>query len=131
MFRVTSHECVCMCICLCICMCVCLYLSLFDISVFITLYVIQYLEYDRLDEDMSERMSALRRPNESEMDYYERRYQERVGVSYLLLALCYRSNGDIKRGWVCLIYYWLSVTIATEISREGGCVLLTIGSLLP
>lgn len=33
---------------------------------------------NRLDEDMTERMSAMRRPGESEMDYYERRYQERL-----------------------------------------------------
>lgn len=32
-----------------------------------------------VDEDLAERMSAMRRPGESEMDYYERRYQERVG----------------------------------------------------
>jgi len=32
----------------------------------------------RLDEDMAERMSAMRRPGESELDYYERRYQERL-----------------------------------------------------
>lgn len=35
-------------------------------------------DYDKLDEDMAERMSALRRPGESELDYYERRYQERL-----------------------------------------------------
>ncbi|ELT93639.1 hypothetical protein CAPTEDRAFT_170026 [Capitella teleta] len=35
-------------------------------------------DYDRLDEDMSERMSALRRPGESDMDYFERRYQEKA-----------------------------------------------------
>jgi len=33
---------------------------------------------DSLDEDMAERMSAMRRPGESELDYYERRYQERL-----------------------------------------------------
>ena len=33
---------------------------------------------DRLDEDLAERMSSLRRPDESELDYYERRYQERL-----------------------------------------------------
>lgn len=33
---------------------------------------------DKLDEDMAERMSAMRRPGESELDYYERRYQERL-----------------------------------------------------
>ncbi|KAK3097846.1 hypothetical protein FSP39_013755 [Pinctada imbricata] len=32
---------------------------------------------DDIDEDLAERMSAMRRPGESEMDYYERRYQER------------------------------------------------------
>ena len=36
--------------------------------------------YDRLDEDMAERLSAMRRPGESELDYYERRYQERVSL---------------------------------------------------
>lgn len=29
------------------------------------------------DEDLAERMSAMKRPGESDMDYYERRYQER------------------------------------------------------
>jgi len=32
----------------------------------------------KLDEDMAERMAAMRRPGESELDYYERRYQERL-----------------------------------------------------
>ncbi|XP_064614203.1 protein FAM221A-like isoform X2 [Liolophura sinensis] len=31
-----------------------------------------------VDEDLAERMSALRRPGESDMDYFERRYQERL-----------------------------------------------------
>jgi len=31
----------------------------------------------KFDEDLAERMSAMRRPGESELDYYERRYQER------------------------------------------------------
>lgn len=35
-------------------------------------------DYDRLDEDLAERMSAMRRPGESELDFYERRYQERL-----------------------------------------------------
>ena len=35
---------------------------------------------------MAERMSAMRRPGESEMDYYERRYQERVS-HFLMLSL--------------------------------------------
>lgn len=30
-----------------------------------------------IDEDLAERMSAMRRPDESDMDYFERRYQER------------------------------------------------------
>ena len=30
-----------------------------------------------VDEDLAERMSAMRRPGESDMDYFERRYQER------------------------------------------------------
>ena len=32
-----------------------------------------------IDADLAERMSAMRRPDESDMDYFERRYQERVG----------------------------------------------------
>ncbi|KAH3691411.1 protein FAM221A-like [Dreissena polymorpha] len=32
---------------------------------------------EEIDADLAERMSAMRRPGESEMDYYERRYQER------------------------------------------------------
>ena len=35
-------------------------------------------EYDKIEEDMAERMSQMRKPGESEMDFYERRYQERV-----------------------------------------------------
>lgn len=31
-----------------------------------------------VDEDLAERMSAMRCPGESDMDYFERRYQERV-----------------------------------------------------
>lgn len=31
-----------------------------------------------VDQDIAERMSAMRRPGESDMDYFERRYQERV-----------------------------------------------------
>ena len=31
-----------------------------------------------VDEDLAERMSAMRRPGETDMDYFERRYQERV-----------------------------------------------------
>ena len=33
---------------------------------------------NKLDQDMAERMSAMRRPGESELDFYERRYQERL-----------------------------------------------------
>ena len=33
---------------------------------------------DDIDADLAERMSALKKPGESDMDYYERRYQERV-----------------------------------------------------
>ena len=33
---------------------------------------------NKLDEDMAERMAAMRQPGESELDYYERRYQERL-----------------------------------------------------
>lgn len=32
---------------------------------------------DDIDADLAERMSALKKPGESDMDYYERRYQER------------------------------------------------------
>ena len=39
-------------------------------------------DHDRLDEDMAERMSAMRRPGESELDYYERRYQERLKAGH-------------------------------------------------
>ena len=31
-----------------------------------------------MDADLAERMSAMKRPGESDMDFYERRYQERV-----------------------------------------------------
>ena len=40
--------------------------------------IIKPSDYDKLDEDMAERMSAMRMPGESDMDYYERRYLERV-----------------------------------------------------
>ena len=36
-----------------------------------------------IDVDLAERMSAMKRPGESDMDFYERRYQERVGIIYI------------------------------------------------
>lgn len=36
-----------------------------------------------VDEDLAERMSAMRRPGESDMDYFERRYQERVSPLWI------------------------------------------------
>lgn len=36
-----------------------------------------------IDEDLAERMSAMRRPDESDMDYFERRYQERVSSTHM------------------------------------------------
>ncbi|PVD33321.1 hypothetical protein C0Q70_04574 [Pomacea canaliculata] len=33
---------------------------------------------DQVFDDMEERVSAMRRPGESDMDYFERRYQERL-----------------------------------------------------
>ncbi|KAL4222918.1 hypothetical protein ACF0H5_018958 [Mactra antiquata] len=33
---------------------------------------------DEIDEDLVERMSAMKKPGESDMDFYERRYQERL-----------------------------------------------------
>ena len=40
-----------------------------------------------IDADLAERMSAMKRPGESDMDFYERRYQERVGmIIYTLKA---------------------------------------------
>ena len=41
-------------------------------------HIVRFLDYDRIEDDLSERMSAMRKPDESELDYYERRYQERV-----------------------------------------------------
>lgn len=35
-------------------------------------------DYDRLDEDLAERMSAIKTAGETDMDFYERRYKERV-----------------------------------------------------
>ena len=35
-----------------------------------------------VDVDLAERMSAMKLPGESDMDYYERRYQERVCILY-------------------------------------------------
>jgi len=40
-------------------------------------------EYSKLDEDLAERMSAMKKPGESDMDYFERRYQERVSIDIL------------------------------------------------
>lgn len=39
------------------------------------------------DPNSAEAQSQLRRPGESELDYYERRYQERV--RYVLLSDCF------------------------------------------
>ena len=36
---------------------------------------------DEIFDDIGERVSAMRRPGEDEMAFYERRYQERVSVS--------------------------------------------------
>lgn len=41
---------------------------------------------DQVFDDMEERVSAMRRPGESDMDYFERRYQERVG--FHLISTC-------------------------------------------
>lgn len=35
-------------------------------------------DYERLDEDMAERVSAMKTNGEDDMAYFERRYQERV-----------------------------------------------------
>ena len=36
---------------------------------------------DVIDADLAERMSAMKRPGESDMDFFERRYQERVSYN--------------------------------------------------
>ena len=38
------------------------------------------------EDDLAERMSAMRRPGEAELDYYERRYQERVSLFGLFVC---------------------------------------------
>ena len=45
---------------------------------------------DIIDADLAERMSAMKRPGESDMDFFERRYQERVSynLSDFLVAPC-------------------------------------------
>ena len=51
-----------------------------------------------IDADLAERMSAMKRPGESDMDFYERRYQERVGIIYitsLLVYLCYLPSASV------------------------------------
>ncbi len=40
-----------------------------------------------VDADLAERMSAMKRPGESDMDFYERRYQERVSSQSSFLIL--------------------------------------------
>ena len=44
----------------------------------IRLYDLFVAPQDVIDADLAERMSAMKRPGESDMDFYERRYQERV-----------------------------------------------------
>ena len=43
---------------------------------------------DVVDADLAERMSAMKRPGESDMDFYERRYQERVSFNISHHAFC-------------------------------------------
>ncbi len=45
-----------------------------------------------VDADLAERMSAMKRPGESDMDFYERRYQERV--NHLQFFVKYRRAID-------------------------------------
>ncbi len=35
-------------------------------------------DYSKIDEDLAERMSSMKKPGEDDMAYFERRYQERV-----------------------------------------------------
>jgi hypothetical protein len=57
-------------------------------------------------EEHTESMSALRRPGESDMDFYERRYQERVSLDVaisntIVLELPFKFNSIY---WLSLIY---------------------------
>ena len=54
------------------------YFPSYNIGIHIGMYLPLSTDYGRLDEDMAERMSSMRKPHESEMDFYERRYQERA-----------------------------------------------------
>lgn len=44
----------------------------------VNIHVLGQTTDPEVDEDLAERMSAMRRPGETDMDYFERRYQERV-----------------------------------------------------
>lgn len=52
---------------------------------FVTIQTSGQPSSSEVDEDLAERMSAMRRPGETDMDYFERRYQERVLDSLYLV----------------------------------------------
>ena len=78
-------------------------------------------DYGRLDEDMAERMSAMKTSGEDDMAYFERRYQERVShillnfllVNYLsvihftfnyILIQCFQTfSGDYKSAFLSFL----------------------------
>ena len=72
------------------------------------------IDYGRLDEDMAERMSAMRVEGESELDYYERRHQERVSL-YAINCIIPRSINIInyetpKYFYLSLVYVYCNKT---------------------
>ena len=41
-----------------------------------------WTETAEYEADLTAQMEAMRRPGETDMDYFERRYQQRVGLLY-------------------------------------------------
>ena len=59
-------------------------------------YVAVFSDYDRLDEDMAERMSAMKASGEDDMAFFERRYQERVTFFNVVRPTLFFMKQQIK-----------------------------------
>ena len=70
-----------------------------------------------IDADLAERMSAMKRPGESDMDFYERRYQERVGI--IIYTLEAQSKLIVADQIQNVAFYYFSEKIRLAISCES------------
>lgn len=69
-------------------------------------------------DDITERVSQMRRPGEEDMAYYERRYQERVSPSRVD---CY-ERGNLEYLHVrCVV----NLSLTTEICFAGSQILIS------